>query len=103
MAKKFSELVANWSPERTAAVRARVEEMMRETPLTRLRVDRDLPLDAISEVMGMSETRLRRIEHRSHLYLTALRKYVEAMGGTLEITARFPDGEIRLDRWRPAA
>jgi hypothetical protein len=33
------------------------------------------------------------------MHLRDLRRIVEAMGGELEITARFPDGEIQLDQW----
>jgi Helix-turn-helix domain len=101
MARKLGELTAGWSPERLASVKARAEEMLREMPLTSLRHHRDISQARLAEAMGTSERQVARIEHRSHLYLTALRKYVEAMGGTLEVTARFPESEIRLDQWPP--
>lgn len=33
----------------------------------------------------------------SVMYLSTLRSYVEAMGGTLEIRAVFPDGDVKID------
>ncbi len=33
------------------------------------------------------------------MYVSTLRNFVKAMGGDLEITARFPDGDIRIDRF----
>ena len=30
------------------------------------------------------------------MYLSTLRRYIEAMGGTLEIVAHFPDGNVRI-------
>lgn len=39
------------------------------------------------------------LERQTGARLRELGRYVQAMGGELEITARFPDGEIRLDQW----
>ena len=33
------------------------------------------------------------------MYISTLRGYVEAMGGELEIVARFPDGDVRIDQY----
>jgi hypothetical protein len=30
------------------------------------------------------------------MYVSNLRRYVEALGGTLEIAARFPDGAVKI-------
>jgi hypothetical protein len=30
------------------------------------------------------------------MYISTLRRHVEAMGGELEITARFPDGTVKI-------
>ena len=30
------------------------------------------------------------------MYVSNLRRYVAALGGTLDTTARFPDGEVRV-------
>jgi hypothetical protein len=30
------------------------------------------------------------------MYVSTLRRFIEAMGGELEITARFPDHDVRI-------
>jgi hypothetical protein len=30
------------------------------------------------------------------MYVNDLRRYIEALGGTLEITAKFPDGAVQI-------
>ncbi|HEX5871054.1 MAG TPA: XRE family transcriptional regulator, partial [Longimicrobium sp.] len=40
-----------------------------------------------------------RLERRDDMHVSTLREVVEALGGELEITARFPDGQaVRIDR-----
>ena len=36
------------------------------------------------------------MEKRADMYVSNLRRYVEAMGGKLEIVATFPDGSVRI-------
>jgi DNA-binding XRE family transcriptional regulator len=102
MARKFRELMADWSPARVAAVEARTQDMLREMPLVELRRQLNLTQDALAAALGTSQASVSKLERRSDIYLSTLRRYVEAMGGELEITARFPDGAIRLDQWEPA-
>lgn len=96
MAKKFSELVARMSPESRARSRALAEQMMREMPLVELRQARDFTQAELAEALGTTQASVSKLERRSDMYLSTLRRLVQAMGGELEITARFPDGEIRL-------
>jgi hypothetical protein len=35
-------------------------------------------------------------ERRADMYASNLRRYIEALGGTLEITAHFPDGAVTI-------
>jgi DNA-binding XRE family transcriptional regulator len=99
MAKKWSELVARMSPEDRARSAARTERMLRELPLIEVRRQLNLSQETVAGLMGTSRSGISRLERRSGIHLQELRRYVEAMGGELEITARFPDGEIRLDAW----
>jgi hypothetical protein len=36
------------------------------------------------------------MEKRTDMYVSTLRRFIEAMGGELEITARFPDHSVRI-------
>jgi hypothetical protein len=97
MARKWSELVARMSPESRERAAAAAKEMMRDMPLYRLRIARGLTADELSLTLNTTPLRVLRLERRADHFLSSARKYVEAMGGRLEITARFPDLEYRLD------
>lgn len=99
MAKKWSELVARMSPEQRARLAAEAARLRAEFPLALLRRQLDLSQQTVADRMGVSRTSVSRLEQQSRAHLRELRSYVEAMGGDLEITARFSEGEIRLDEW----
>ncbi len=44
-----------------------------------------------------------KIEHRTDMYISNLRENIRALGGDLEIVAKFPDGEVKIanfgERW----
>jgi DNA-binding XRE family transcriptional regulator len=37
-----------------------------------------------------------KLERRADMHVSKLRRYIEALGGTLEITARFPDRAVAI-------
>jgi DNA-binding XRE family transcriptional regulator len=45
----------------------------------------------LAQSLGVGQDTISRIERRSDMLLSTLRRYVEAMGGQLELVARFPD------------
>lgn len=96
MARKFSELVARMLPESRERSRVLAEQMLRDMPLVELRQARNYTQAELAAALGTSQASVSKLERRSDMYLSTLRRLVEAMGGELEITARFPDGEIRL-------
>jgi hypothetical protein len=50
--------------------------------------------------MEASQGEVSAIERRTDHYVSTLRRYVTAMGGELEIIARFPNGEaIKIQRF----
>ena len=99
MAKKFSELRDKMSPERRARVEARVQTALKEMPLHELRRARDLTQMTLAKAMGTSQGEVSKIEQRTDVYVSTLRSYLEAMGGELEIVARFPDGAVRISQF----
>ena len=66
--------------------------MLAELPLFELRRARELSQQDLAQVLGATQPEVSKIEHRTDLYVSTLRRYIEALGGQLEITARFPDG-----------
>jgi len=97
MARNFRELEAKMSPERRARVAARVKAELAMMPLHQLRNAREMTQTRLAEILEMDQGNISKLEKRTDMYLSTLRSYVEAMGGSLEIRAVFPDGEVRID------
>jgi hypothetical protein len=49
--------------------------------------------------MSTSRSSISRLERESEVHLRELLRYVEALGGELDITARFPEGDVPLHEW----
>ena len=99
MAKKFSDLRARMSPERRKRAHERAETMLAELPLQALRQARQLTQEALAKTLGSQQARVSKLERRADMYVSSLRTYIEAMGGELEIIARFPDGAVRITQF----
>ena len=100
MAKKFRDLVARKPAAWRATVETRKQELLAAMPLQELRRARQLSQEQLAEELGATQPEISKIEHRTDMYVSTLRRFVEAMGGQLEITARFPDGTIQITQFQ---
>ena len=96
MAKKFGDLVRAMSPERQERIRRKTEKLLAELPLQELRRARELSQEELAATLGVNQASVSKLERRTDMYISTLRKFVEALGGELEITARFPEGAVRI-------
>lgn len=104
MAKKFSDLVrATMSEESIAQARNRTREMRAEMPLHELRQARGLSQKALAAVLHVEQPSIAKMERRADMYISTLRSHIKAMGGELDIIARFPDGEVRIQNFTELA
>jgi predicted XRE-type DNA-binding protein len=97
MARNFDELRAKMPLESQARVAARVKKELAMMPLHQLRQAREMTQTRLAEVLEMDQGNISKLEKRADMYLSTLRSYVEAMGGSLEIRAVFPDGAVKID------
>lgn len=90
--KKWSEIRDKYV---TLERRARTDlEVQRAThSLRELRKARTLTQEQLVESLNMAQGDISKLERRADLYVSTLRRYIEAMGGQLDLVARFPDGE----------
>lgn len=73
-------------------VEARAAELMaEEMTLRELRKARKLTQVRVAKALRINQDSVSRLEKRSDLLLSTLRKAVGAMGGTLTLVAEFPD------------
>jgi DNA-binding transcriptional regulator YiaG len=77
----------------------RREEKQRNMPLYELRHARAMSQEAIAEALQTSQSSVSKLERRVDIYVSSLRRYIESLGGELEIIARFPDGDVRINQF----
>lgn len=99
MARKFSELRARMSPAARTRARARARTMLADMPLQELRLARGLSQEELAATLKVRQASISKLERRADMYISTLRSHIRAMGGELEIVARFPDGEVRISNF----
>ncbi len=101
MAKTLDQRYDELSPERQANVDAHMERMLVEVHAYRLRELREqqyLTQSQIAEQTGVSQRRVSGIERGDveKTQVDTLRKYVEAIGGTLHVEADFNGDRYKI-------
>jgi DNA-binding XRE family transcriptional regulator len=95
--RKWSDLKAKMSPAARKKMQQEKERLVAEMPLEQLRAARQLTQSNLAQVLGVNQSAVSKLEKRTDMYLSTLRSYIEAMGGTLDIQAVFPEGSVRID------
>lgn len=87
--------------EKAAAAKAQLEAEDRAyfQRLGELRRARQMTQVALAGRLHLPQSSVSRLERQADLYVSTLRKYIEAAGGQLEVRAVFPDldAEIRFE------
>jgi DNA-binding XRE family transcriptional regulator len=99
MAKNFSVLRAKMPPAAQTNAHDRTKTMLAEMPLNELRQARGLTQATLASLLHVEQPSIAKMEKRTDMYLSTLRNLVQAMGGDLVLTARFPDGEVRINNF----
>lgn len=94
--RPFSELRKAMSPERRQRNEQVVAEMLSALSLDELRQARNHTQQELARALNVGQPAVAKMEQRADMYVSNLRRYIEALGGTLEITARFPDGAVSI-------
>ena len=99
MARKFQELRSRMTPQQRERSRKIAGQLRAELALADLRRARRLTQEDIAEMLGNRQAAVSKIERRADMHVSTLRRYVEALGGELEIIARFPEGDVRISQF----
>jgi|SRR5665213_1178890 len=94
--RPFKELTTDFSEARQARVAARAFELKTEMALHELRQARERSQQDLARELGVGQPAVAKLERRADMYVSNLRRYIEALGGSLEITARFPEGNVNI-------
>jgi predicted transcriptional regulator len=90
-------VVAKLPKKRQEAIARRTAELIAEEAT--LRQVRERSQAAVAEKLHIKQAAVSKLERRTDMYLSTLRGYIEAMGGTLEIIARFPGRAVRITQF----
>jgi len=88
---------------RVAYGRAGEEIERHQASLAKVRKLRALAQATVAEAMGMDQREISRLERRTDLLLSTLRRFVNATGGELHLVASYPDGDVELLAGSPLA
>lgn len=88
MARSLDQVIARLPPKRRAKIEQRANEL---ATLKDLREAVERTQEDLAARLGVGQDTVSRIERRSDILLSTLRRYVEAMGGELQLVARFPN------------
>src|SRR6266571_4553519 len=92
MSGNIRDKIEKLNPVQRKKVEKRAAELIaEEMSLRDLRKARKLTQARVAKVLGVTQDSVSRLEKRSDLLLSTLRKTVKAMGGDVRIIAEFPD------------
>jgi predicted transcriptional regulator len=102
MAKNFSELRKKMSPEDRERNVAAANRMLLKLTLRELRQKvSELNQEDVAEMLEVTQGYVSRLERQDDMLLSKLYAYVEALGGHVEIRAKFPDHqEVQINQFR---
>ena len=96
----FSELTKDFTQEDRQIVEKTKRVLLMEYDLVaQLRKDRDLTQKEVAEIMAVRQAAISKIEHQEDILIGTLERYVRALGGELEIVAKFPDRAVTLSQF----
>jgi DNA-binding XRE family transcriptional regulator len=91
MSVTLEEVLASLPADQRADIEARSRELHQEVEgLKALRILAKRSQEQIAQGLGIKQPSVLKIERQTDLYLSTLRKFVEAAGGTLELRVQLP-------------
>ncbi len=100
MAIKLDDYLAKLPKKDQRAIKKRAVELIaEEATLRQLREAREQSQEELAKQLHIKQAAVSKLERRTDMYLSTLRSYIEAMGGTLEIIARFPNRAVRINQF----
>jgi DNA-binding XRE family transcriptional regulator len=99
-AGSFNKLRDEISPDARDRVSQRVRDTLLEMTLQELRQNAsDKTQVELAEFLELTRGAIAQIDGRQDVLLSKLAKYIHALGGDLELVARFPDADVRITQF----
>ncbi|MBN6065248.1 XRE family transcriptional regulator [Aggregatibacter actinomycetemcomitans] len=95
MSVNFKDLMAELPQEQQAKVKEMAEEMRMELQLHRIREELEISQQQMAEALNIKQPSVVALEKRGNdIRLSSVKRYVEAMGGVLNLSVKLPTGKI---------
>ena len=94
--KNFSQLRSGLSPDSQTRAEQKTAVLRAEMPLHDIREAMRLTQVQLGESLGVEQPAIAKMEKRTDMYVSTVRRFIEAMGGELHITATFPQGSVEI-------
>lgn len=99
MAKKFRSLLEKMPEERRERIEKEANRLMAEMPLHELRKALQLTQQQVAAMLSINQVAVSKMEGQTDMYVSTLRRFIEAMGGELRIVAHFPQGDVEINQF----
>ena len=97
MAETLESVLASLPKQQQEAIAEQTQKLIAdEMTLRELRKARERSQRAVGEILNINQTAVSKIERRTDMYVSTLRRFIEAMGGELEIVARFAGHSVKI-------
>jgi len=90
MARKFRDLRAKMSKESRARTHEKAQLMLSKLPLAELRQARHFSQEQLAAELDVRQPAVAKIEKKMDMYISTLRRFIEAMGGNWKFVRIFP-------------
>ena len=103
MAKSFDALVRKTTTKhKRDRASARTRELLEELLLSEIRKCAGKSQRQVAHALGIRQPSLSKLEKQSDMQISTLRRIVNALGGELEVSARFPAGTVKIEPFNAA-
>ncbi len=92
----FNTLKESMSAHSKERSQKKLQRLRQEMALAEVRKAMFLTQTDLAESLHIKQAALARLENRTDMYISSLRKYISALGGELDIVARFPEGDVHI-------
>jgi transcriptional regulator with XRE-family HTH domain len=100
MAKSFDALVRRTTTKKTRQRAARrTEELLQELLLSEIRELVGKSQQQVASSIGIKQPSLSKLEKQSDMQISTLQRIVNALGGKLEVIARFPNRAVKIEQF----
>jgi len=99
MAKSFNTLRQKMTTKARCSAEKKTKYLLKELALQELRQARQISQEHLANTLQTKQANISRIERRTDMYISTLRAYIQAMGGELDIIARFPEGVVHIKQF----